>query len=109
VYPANTLIFEEGERGEHAYIVETGSVEIVRRTGHGPRRVGVIPAGGIFGEMGLIDGAPRIAAARAVEDTVCALIPRYIVEEKLKGADPFVAALLRILLANARAATVSAE
>jgi len=108
-YPANTLIFEEGERGEHAYIIETGSVEIVRRTEQGVHSVGVIPAGGIFGEMALIDGAPRIAGARAIEDTVCTLVPRYVFEEKLKGTDPFVVALLRILLANARTATASAK
>src|SRR5919197_4049041 len=103
VFPAGRIIFNEGDTGDRAYIVERGAVEIVRRTKRGgERRLGVIPPGGIFGEMALLDGKPRLATARATEETVCMIVPRQLLAEKLKGADPFVAALLRIMLANAR-------
>ena len=88
--------------------MERGAVEIVKRTKSGERRLGVIPPGGLFGEMALLDGAPRMASARATTETVCRVVPRELVAAKLRSADPFLAALLRIMLANARSAAEAA-
>src|SRR3954454_21291878 len=96
-------IFREGDAGDRAYLVQKGRVEIAKERGDGHRILGYIEPGGIFGEMALIDGAPRMAAAHAVEETVCVLISKKILEKKLSAADPFLVALLRILLANTRA------
>jgi CRP/FNR family transcriptional regulator, cyclic AMP receptor protein len=101
--PAGTRIFAEGDRGEHVYLVQSGRVEIykARRDG-GPDLLGVIGADGIFGEMALIDDRPRMATARAVEDTVVIVIPKRIVDKKLAAADPFLVALLQIFTRNIR-------
>jgi len=104
VFAAGQRIFDEGDVGDRAYIVARGAVEIVRTVKGRERRLGVIPEGGIFGEMGLLDGGSRIAAARTLEETECLVVPRALVTEKLAKADPFLAALLRVMLANARAA-----
>ena len=68
------------------------------------RVLGKIPAGGIFGEMALVDNQPRMATARALVDSVCLMVPKALLEKKLDAADPFVAAMVRILIANARQA-----
>jgi CRP/FNR family transcriptional regulator, cyclic AMP receptor protein len=104
VFRAGDNIFDEGDGGDFAYVVERGSVAIVRRRNGAERRLGIIPAGGIFGEMALLDGGARIAAARAIEETACLVVPRALVAEKLRKADPFLAALLRVMLVNARSA-----
>ncbi|MGH8727643.1 MAG: Crp/Fnr family transcriptional regulator [Burkholderiales bacterium] len=62
------FVFQRGQPGNVVYIVASGSVEI---------RIGdtvmeVVGAGGIIGEMSLLDGAPR--SATAIAKTACELI-----------------------------------
>jgi len=97
------VIFPEGGFGDVAYVVQIGQVEIAKTTAKGERKVlGYIGNGGMFGEMALIDGRPRMASATAVKPTTCLIIRRDIFERKLDAADPFVKGLLRILVRNLR-------
>jgi CRP/FNR family cyclic AMP-dependent transcriptional regulator len=97
-------IFPEGAFGDVAYVVVSGEVEIAR-TVKGARKVlGTIRNGGVFGEMALIDGKPRMAEAVALSQTVCQVIKREIFDNKIKAADPFVKGLLRVLVQNVRSA-----
>src|SRR3954468_1151559 len=99
--PAGTRIFAEGDRGEHAYLVRSGRVEIYKAKRNGEADLlGMIGADGIFGEMALIDERPRMATACAVEDTVVVVIPKRILDKKLAAADPFLVALLHIFTRN---------
>ena len=64
-------IIEEGTLGDCAYIIEEGSVEVSKLSPHGEKQVlAVLEKSEIFGEMGLIDGLPRSATVRALEDCV---------------------------------------
>jgi CRP-like cAMP-binding protein len=103
VFQPGQVIFAEGQQGGTAYVVQRGLVEIAKQGTNGPRILGHVPAGGIFGEMALIDNEPRMAGARAVEETVCLVVPKYLLDKKLAEADPFIGALVRVLIANARA------
>jgi CRP/FNR family cyclic AMP-dependent transcriptional regulator len=62
-------IFEEGVQGDTMFVVRSGEVVIER----GGKAIETVPPGGIFGEMALIDGAPRSATARA--KTECEVAP----------------------------------
>ena len=55
------VVFEEGQSGESMYVVKTGTVEL--RVGGRP--VEDVQAGGILGEMSLIEKKPRSAMAVA--------------------------------------------
>ncbi len=68
-FPAGATLFEEGDRGASMFIVQSGTVEL--RVGGKP--VGTVEAGGFFGEMSLLEDAPRSASAHAVTD--CRLLP----------------------------------
>jgi len=104
-FQAGDQIFCEGDRGDRAYIVQSGAVAIEKkRTDGSVRLLGKIPAGGIFGEMALVDNQPRMATARALVDCVCLMVPKALLEKKLDAADPFVAAMVRILISNTRQA-----
>jgi putative ABC transport system ATP-binding protein len=63
--PGDT-VFEQGSWGDLVYVVEEGSVEIVRRRADGDEeRVTEIGPGGYFGELAPLFGLQRSATARA--------------------------------------------
>jgi len=64
--------------------------------------LGTIKKGGLFGEMALIDNAPRMAAARAVDQTTLVVITRDSFSHKLDKADPFMRGLMNIFVKNIR-------
>jgi CRP-like cAMP-binding protein len=73
--PAGTELTHEGRHEGSVYIVVSGSIGIER----GGRMVDTIGPGGFFGEIAAIDGGPRTATGRALEDTrVVALSPRQL-------------------------------
>src|SRR5712671_4661760 len=89
VFEPGAKIFPEGAFGDVAYVIVTGEVEIAR-TVKGQRKVlGIIRSGGVFGEMALIDGKPRMAEAVTTRQTVCQVIKREVFESKMRSADPF--------------------
>ena len=60
-YSPGETIFTAGDKGDKMYVIRSGEVEI-ERDGKVVEKLG---PGGIFGEMALIDGAPRAATAKA--------------------------------------------
>jgi len=59
-YSSGETIFAAGDKGDKMYVIRSGEVEI-ERDGKIVEKLG---PGGIFGEMALIDGAPRAATAK---------------------------------------------
>ncbi len=66
--PAGTTIFREGEAGDAMYVILEGSVELRI----GGKTVDTLGPGEVFGEMALIEKAPRIATAIAKD--ACKLV-----------------------------------
>ncbi len=69
---AGDAVFDEGDVGDKMYIIASGSIDIIKSAGKGkPGQILVtLKAGDYFGEMSLIDEAPRSAAAMAGADSV---------------------------------------
>jgi CRP/FNR family transcriptional regulator, cyclic AMP receptor protein len=70
--PAGTVIFEEGATGGEMFGVVAGKVELRMPDG----RVFTLGPDESFGEMAVVDQAPRSGTAIAVEDTTLAVIDR---------------------------------
>lgn len=68
-FSAGQTIFEEGGPGDVMYIVQEGEVNIMI---HG-QLIETVGAGGIVGEMGLIDSTAR--SGTAIAKTDCKLVP----------------------------------
>ncbi len=67
---ADETVFEQGDRGDRIYIIESGTIEVVRKRGDGGEdQLAVLHTGDFFGEMGPLFGLPRSATARATEVT----------------------------------------
>lgn len=71
-FEAGERIFLESDGGDAMYVVRSGGVDIIS-FGRVLERVG---PGGVFGEMALIDDAPRAAAALASQPTEVAVIDK---------------------------------
>ena len=64
-FGAGEKVFKQDDPATHLYVVRSGRIQIVT---YGTVLENVGP-GGVFGEMALIDEAPRSAAAIAMEPT----------------------------------------
>ena len=95
-------IFEDGEEGCCAYLIEKGLVEVTNHQRNRSRRVDVLGAGDLCGEMALIDNQPRTATVTALEDTEVVKINRDLIYSKLAKTDPTIEHLLRLILQRYR-------
>ena len=69
--PKGSYIFREGESARYAYVLQSGTIEILKLGIDGETPLAELEEKNtIFGEMALIDGAPRSAGARAKTDVV---------------------------------------
>lgn len=96
------IIFEEGDDGDAAYIVETGSVGIYKNVDGKEFHLATIGAGELFGEMAIIDGSKRMAHAMAMEDCVIVNVPRAGLVGMLGKQPPMIKTLIQILVDSLR-------
>jgi signal transduction histidine kinase len=76
-FSAGQVIFSAGDKGDGFYVVQTGGVEIFADVGNNETRVlARIGRGDFFGEMAVLDDAPRSASARAEVDTKTIFLSR---------------------------------
>ena len=63
------VMFREGAKSDFAFIIENGKFEVTRKKLSGKTEVlDILDKNGIFGEMGIIDGHPRLATVTALEN-----------------------------------------
>lgn len=70
------VIVSEGQMGLGLYIIESGRVRVTQKTESGEREVRVMGPGESFGELALLDNAPRAATCTAIEPTSCVLLDK---------------------------------
>jgi CRP/FNR family transcriptional regulator, cyclic AMP receptor protein len=75
-YGKGEIVFDEGEEGQAVYAILSGRVLICRQGEPDTGRLAELDKGLIFGELALIDNAPRAAQARATEDCVVVSLAR---------------------------------
>ncbi len=94
-YPAGRVIFSAGEVGNLMYVVKDGELDIIVNE----KVVETVGAGGIIGELVLIDTKPR--SATVVAKTDCQLVP---IDEKrftfLVQQTPYFSLYVMRVLAN---------
>ena len=102
-FNSNQFIFREHEKGDQAFVISEGRVEILKESPEGPRSLRVLEKGAMFGEMALIDDQPRMASAKATDGPVELLVVnRQKFQQKLGQLDPFSRGLITILTNTCR-------
>lgn len=78
------VIFHQGDPGDSLHIVASGAVKIVLPSAEGEEAIiATLRPGDFFGELALLDGAPRSATATALEPTDTLVLPRQVFSELL--------------------------
>lgn len=97
-FAAGDKIFVTEDDAKVMYVVRSGRVNVMA-SGVVLETIG---AGGLFGEMALIDGDPRSATAIAVEDTEVAPIDRAAFLFMVRQSPDFALEVMSVLAARIR-------
>jgi CRP/FNR family transcriptional regulator, cyclic AMP receptor protein len=75
----NEVIFHQGDPGDSLHVVAAGAVKIVLPSAEGEEAIiATLRPGDFFGELALLDGAPRSATATALEASETLVLPREV-------------------------------
>jgi len=97
-FPPGATVFREGEPGDFAYLIEAGRIEVsVLREDH-KLVLATLEKGDLFGELSLINNAPRSATTTTLETSHLIAIGRAAFQSKLATTDPLVALFMRAVL-----------
>lgn len=104
-FKPSTLVFDEGDAGDNAYMIAKGAVEIRRTRGESPHALATLKKGDIFGEMALFDDSPRMAAALAVKETQLLVLTRDEFYGRLETVDPVLKSIIVFMISRVRRMT----
>jgi CRP-like cAMP-binding protein len=99
-YAPGQIIVTQGTPGQAFYMITSGRVSIERDG----VSLGMFGIGDFFGEMSLLDSAPRSATIRAVEQTTCLMLSSWDFRALIERAPSIAIKLLEVLSRRLRVA-----
>ena len=91
----NEVIMHQGDPGDSLHVVANGAVKIVLPSPEGEEAIiATLRPGDFFGELALLDGAPRSATVTALEPSETLVLPRPVFLELLDSVPGLRNALL---------------
>ena len=105
MFPKNTVIINEGDRGDSLFVILSGRVKVYVSDNDGREMIlDLYGAGDYVGEMAL-DGRPRSASVMTLEPSACSVVTRDALREAIVGNPDVTMALISTLIDRARIAT----
>jgi CRP-like cAMP-binding protein len=108
-HPMGDIIFSEGEIGNEMYIIQSGTVELLKTIGKETRVLATLEKGDFFGEMSVLEDLPRTASARAKTDVELVRINGATFDSMLKGNTEIAVRMMRKLSRRLREVTAMLE
>lgn len=103
------VLFTEGERSDHVYVVADGRVKVLVSSPHGDELVlSVLVPGDALGELSVLDGCDRSASAVALDDVSLWCVPAEAVRALLHVSPAAALAVAEELAARVRRLTGAA-
>ncbi len=96
-FKAGETVYREGDPGAEMFIVQSGAVRVFRDMGGQEQVLAVMEKGDFFGEMSVLEGLPRTASARALEDTELIEITSTVFDRMIRGNIEIAVRMLRKL------------
>jgi CRP-like cAMP-binding protein len=104
--PAGQAVFEEGEVGTEMYVIQSGTVEIYKRSRRGEEKLlATLEKGDFFGEMSILEDVARTASARAKTECELVRINQSTFDEMLRHNAEIAVRMLRKLSRRLRETT----
>jgi CRP/FNR family cyclic AMP-dependent transcriptional regulator len=105
-FPRGTVIIREDDTDATLYIILNGQVAVTKQgpAGQTDLELATLGEGDFFGEMALLDGAPRSATVAAVTPTECLLLNRWVFYTTLRSDPEIAVAMLPTLSKRIREA-----
>lgn len=97
-FAAGQYIVRQGQVGTGFYLIASGRVTVVR----GSEVIARLGPGDFFGELSLLDQAPRLAHVVAEEPTVCLALASWDFTKLLEQNPKITLALLRVVARRLR-------
>jgi len=92
------IIFCEYEPGDTFYLIQTGRVQIVRIMGEVEKNIDILNPTEVFGEMAILEEAPRSATAIALDDVKALEFHRENFEVLMMGNPQIAMKLLKLFI-----------
>ena len=108
-HPMGEIIFSEGDIGTEMYIIQSGTVELLKSIGGETRVLATLEKGDFFGEMSVLEDAPRNASARAKTDVEVVRINGALFDTMLKNNTEIAIRMMRKLSRRLRESTTQLE
>ncbi len=103
-YPPHTVLTRQGQIEHTLYLVVKGRVAVTQILEDGAERLlGFVGPNKTFGEMGLIDDAPRMATCTTVMETTVLEVDEAVFDNVLRQSPAVAYAMLRKILESSRA------
>jgi CRP/FNR family cyclic AMP-dependent transcriptional regulator len=99
-FPAGTVLFRDGEPGREMFVIQRGRVEITVRAGAVRKLLSTLGPGEFFGEMSILNGAPRSASATCVEDCRLLVLDARTFEAMIRQSSEVAARMIQKLAAR---------
>lgn len=104
-YKRGETIVKEGEQAVAFFVVTKGRVEVLSGVNSKKQtKLNEIGAGQCFGEMALLDGMPRVATVKALEDTECLVLSRWDFVAEMRTNPDIAVGMLPVLSRRLREA-----
>jgi CRP-like cAMP-binding protein len=103
-FPRGTVIIREDDTDAALYIILKGQVSVTKKgpAGQSELKLATLDEGDFFGEMALLDGAPRSASVTALTPTECLLLTRWVFYTTLRSDPEIAVAMLPTLSKRVR-------
>jgi len=102
-FPKNKTIVEEGLSGDYMYVIREGRVKVSKLSGDGREKIlEMLEAGAFFGEMSLLDSAPRSASVKALTEVRILALARNDFLNVLRRSPDLSLAVIRVLTQRLR-------
>lgn len=108
-HPMGDIVFSEGEIGTEMFIIQSGTIELMKEIGGETRVLATLEKGDFFGEMSVLEDLPRTASARAKTEVELVRINGATFDAMLKSNTEIAIRMMRKLSRRLREVTTMLE